>query len=125
MGCRIGIRPKRLDLDIKSSLIDYILYRDYRITVYNSKEELDNYNTEPYSRWASGWKGYGFDEKFIKHTLFPYLVKKGEVLTSYWANISNIKCDYPVNIPCPVRTDIEFCKIYGNRFINMHTKQLI
>ena len=125
LASSIGIRPKRLDLDIKSSLIDYILYRDYRLTVYNSKEELDGYNTEPYSSWASGWKGYGFDEKFLKHTLFPYLVKKGEVLTSYWVDISNIKCDYPVDIACPVKTDIGFCKIYGNRFINMHTKQLI
>ena len=55
----------------------------------------------------------------------PYLVKKGEVLTSYWRDISNIKCDYPVDIPCPIKTDIEFCKIYGNRFIDMRTKQLI
>ena len=24
---------------------------------------------------------YGFDEKFFKHTLFPYIVEKGEVIS--------------------------------------------
>ena len=88
-GSSIGMRPKLIDISIKDTIINYILYRISRYTSKNPSEEYDDANTQLYNKprgnciygWGGIWTSYGFDEKLFKHTIFPYFIKKGEVLS--------------------------------------------
>ena len=80
----IGIYPKLLKINIKTLIINFILYNIFRSkSEYPNKifdyEEDTYFNKKIYDKeysWGGFWTIYGFDEKFFKHTLFPYIVEK-------------------------------------------------
>lgn len=121
IGSSIAIRPKLLDVNIKDTIINYTLYRISRYTSNKPCEEFDFANTEKYNNpvgdhiygWGGYWTMYGFDEKFWKHTIFPYLIKKGEVLT--WIGHHNNVKSCNDNHPCKI--DYNFTSSYNNIFV--------
>jgi hypothetical protein len=124
LGSMIAFRPKKMDIKIKDTIVNYILYRKYRCTTNNPSEEFDDKNTGRFNRpignhtcgWGGIWTMYGFDEKFFKHTILPYLVKKGQVLS--WADncINTFVKDNETNIYNPFMIDYNFVKSYNNQF---------
>jgi len=121
VGSCICIRPKLLDINIKDIMCNYILYRINRYSASKPYEEFDDKNTEKYNKpigdhiygWGGYWTMYGFDEKFWKHTIFPYLVKKGQVLSWIQKNHNLSLC---TNSDNPYIIDYNFVKSYNNVF---------
>jgi hypothetical protein len=123
IGSSIAIRPKSLDINIKNIIINYILYRINRYISIKPWEEFDNQNTEKYNKpigghiygWGGYWTMYGFDEKIWKHTIFPYLVKKSQVLS--WTNKDNIKNILSLSDNNhPSKIDYNFITLHNNEF---------
>lgn len=120
LGSRIGFRPKNTELNIVNIIINYILHRISRYSSCNPHEEFDNVNTERFNKpirnhiygWGGLWTMYGFDEKFWKHTLFPYFVKRGEVMT--WDPHNTEEKINIINNYNPVIIDYNFIKKYNN-----------
>ena len=122
--CQAGtlvVRPKKINISIKNTIINYILYRVDRIKSNKPWEEYDDKNTELYNKpigdhlygWGGNWTMYGFDEKIWKHTLFPYFVKRGEVFTRACHNFDQLILDLPPD-HC-IMIDYNFIKQYGNK----------
>lgn len=123
IGSSIAISPKSLDINIKNIIINYILYRINRYISIKPWEEFDNQNTEKYNKpigghiygWGGYWTMYGFDEKIWKHTIFPYLVKKSQVLS--WTNKDNIKNILSLSDNNhPSKIDYNFITLHNNEF---------
>jgi len=121
-GGIIGMRPKLINLNLKDTMINYILYKKERLNSAHPNLENDTdletiYNM-PIGNHIYGWGGhwcmYGFDEKMWKHIFYPYFVKRGEVV-SFISNTPNTinKLD---NVH-PSKIDYNYCKLYNNEFI--------
>ena len=123
-ACSLFMRPKKLDINMKQLIINYIHYRKYRTTTAKPSEEFDDKNTYKYNTpigsllYGPGgdWTVYGFDEKILKHTLFPYLVQKGEVLSFMHFNknvIEQLESSHSIVI------DYNFCNEFNNEFVEL------
>ncbi len=118
-GCIIATKPQNIDLDFKEISIKYIIYRMIRSTTDFPHLEHDSDLTSIYNKpidkhiygWGGHWNMYGFDERIWKHILFPYFVKKSEVLS--WAK--NINKNLFYLHPCSI--DYKYCTKYNNEFI--------
>jgi hypothetical protein len=101
----------------------YILYRQFRYKTSKPSEEFDNKDTSKYNRpigdhiygWGGYWTMYGFDEKVWKHTIFPYLAKKSQVLT--WVTEENIRRFKNYDETNPTLIDYKFTSFYNNAFV--------
>jgi hypothetical protein len=125
LGSLLAFRPKKNDFQIKDTIIQYILYRIERTKTMKPSEDFDDKNTDKYNKpidqhiygWGGYWTMYGFDEKYLKHTVFPYLVRKGEVISFLCNRLEEIKKiaeDYPNH---PSAIDYNFVKLYDNEFL--------
>jgi len=125
LGSMIAMRPKQLDICIKDIMIQYILYRRFRSKSEKPWEEFTDKDTERFNKpignhvngWGGIWSMYGFDEKLFKHTIFPHLVKKGEVISwipnEHEIIVNSCKPTYPYII------DYNFIKQYNNESVKM------
>jgi hypothetical protein len=119
LGGVIGFRPKNNDLNFKSVIINYIIYRMLRSkTDYpnlDKDSDLQTIYNKPVNDHIYGFGGhwfmYGFDEKIWKHIFFPHFVKLGKVLSWSSSNKYNFFHKHPASI------DYNFCKFYNNEFI--------
>ena len=123
LGSCIAMRPKLLDINIKTIIINYILYRHFRYRTSKPSEEFDHKDTSKYNRpvgdhiygWGGYWTMYGFDEKVWKHTIFPYLVKKSQVLT--WVTEENMRKFKNYDDTNSTLIDYKFTSFYNNAFV--------
>lgn len=85
------IRPKLFNLDISSLMAAFIRYRmDISRTnnpnFYGEKDTTTICN-KPLGKhiygWGNHWFMYGFDERFLKHVIFYYIVRKGGMVSTY------------------------------------------
>jgi hypothetical protein len=85
------VRPRQLGLsDIGTLISAYVALRMERVESENPRSQLaDDEPATPYNRpfkrhkfgWANHWYQYCFDERFLKHVIFPYVVKRGFLCT--------------------------------------------
>lgn len=124
LGSSIAIRPKLLDINIKKIIISYIIYKNFRYKTVKPSEEFDYANTSKYNRpigehiygWGGYWTMYGFDEKIWKHIIFPYLVKKSQVLT--WLTQDNLNSLKKINDNSnSTLIDYKFTFFHKNAFV--------
>jgi len=126
LGSMNAMRPNKLDINIKETIVNYILYRQYRTTTEKPCEEFDDRNTERFNKpvfdhyygWGGHWTMYGFDEKFLKHTIFPYLVQRGEVLS--WTLSLHDEMIQTKSSNEPYIIDYHFVKSYDNAYANIY-----
>ena len=125
-GGIIGFRPRMSGVCIKDAMINYMAHRKERATSgrfpnRESDEHPDTLYNMPIGSHRYGWGGhwymYGFDEKLLKHVVFPHFVKLGQVETWVRYDVELVKT-LPEQHPC--RLDYEFCSQYkGNEYRNM------
>jgi hypothetical protein len=85
------IRPKLFDVDISSLMTAFIRYRMAILKTENPNFYSENDKTticnQPIGKHIYGWGNhrymYGFDERFLKHVIFYYIVRKGGMVTLY------------------------------------------
>jgi hypothetical protein len=83
------VRPKLLGLkNIKEIMSSFITYRIQapKPNFYgdNDKENICNKSHGKHNYgWGNNWLMYGFDERFLKHVIFYYVVEKGGMLSLY------------------------------------------
>ena len=89
LGQRHLVRPKLLGLkNIKDIMSEFIRYRINapKPNLYgdNDKENVCNksYGQHIYG-WGNNWLMYCFDERFLKHVIFYYIVQKGGMVSLY------------------------------------------
>jgi len=119
LGGVIGFRPKNNDVNFKSVIINYIIYRMLRSKTDYPNLDKDSDLQTIYNKplidhiygFGGHWFSYGFDEKIWKHIFFPHFVKSGKVLS--WSS-SNKYIFYDKH---PLSIDYNFCKSYNNKFI--------
>lgn len=123
----MACRPKQSDVSIVDLMLQYILYRIMRAnteTIQNPWEEYNHTNTERFCRpigdhfygWGGHWAMYGFDERVMKHVIFPYFAQRGQVSTWIYEPISvysQLPDDHPVKI------DFLYSSSLHNEFIDM------
>lgn len=122
-GSMLAIRPKQLDISMHDTMVNYIAYRKYRSSTARPTEEYNNRNTDRFNKpigshrhgWGGIWTMYGFDEKLLKHTLFPHLVQKGEVLS--WVAPS-MRVLQESRGDEPYMVDYQFTNMYDNEFVD-------
>ena len=135
LGSRIGFRPKLQPEPITKLMTAYCIHRDDRLKTSRPTEDFDDdsidtsvYNGKVYDitwtsgeyplqyfGWGANWKDYGADEKFLKHVLFPYFVKRGEMHTIHNSPIQH----YSPSSKCidAFKIDLAFCRQFsGNTF---------
>jgi hypothetical protein len=120
LGSTIAFRPRQLDINIKNTIINYILYRKNRMNANKPWEEFDDKNTERFNKpigshtcgWGGIWTMYGFDEKIFKHAIFPYLVQRGEILS--WAYNYHNTYLTTASHDDPYLIDCNFTQSYNN-----------
>jgi hypothetical protein len=119
IGCMNGMRPKKSGISIKKCMIDYILWRINRVnTSAKPWEEFDDHDTSRFSApirnhkygWGGWWTVYGFDERFLKHVIFPYFARRGEVFTWTHEDPNDLEKLPGEN---PVKIDYDFCLSCG------------
>jgi hypothetical protein len=125
LGSSIAMRPKLFKhqliphITVKRTMVNYILHRIRRIQLSKAPwEEKDGYNTRRFNKpigahtygWGNYWTMYGFDEKFFKHTLFPYFIERGRVQT--WTSYGNLENMLPPNNPFVM--DINYTRAFDN-----------
>ena len=85
------IRPKLFNLNIADIMASFIRYRMdvSKSSTPNLYGELDKENicnksiSKHIYGWGNHWFMYGFDERFLKHVIFYYIVEKGGIVTLY------------------------------------------
>lgn len=82
----VCFRPSLLQLPIHRLIMQYIAYRKSIATTDKPWYYPGMTEQTPYTRsygldhmygWGNYWYGYGFDERFLKHIIYPYSVRKG------------------------------------------------
>jgi hypothetical protein len=58
--------------------------------------------------WGSTWYEYGFDERFLKHVIYPHVVAQGQLLTvatpaelaRFPLDVQHVQRAHPANTLC-------------------------
>jgi hypothetical protein len=95
------IRPKLFNLNIEHIMAAFIRYRMdvSKSSTPNLYGDEDNICNNPIGNhiygWGNHWFMYGFDERFLKHVIFYYIVEKGGMISLYNNNqIENHPAEY-------------------------------
>ena len=97
------IRPKLFNLNMEHIMVAFIRYRmdvskSSTPNLYGDedKENICNKSIDKHTYgWGNHWFMYGFDERFLKHVIFYYIVEKGGMITLYNNNqIKNYPTEY-------------------------------
>jgi hypothetical protein len=97
------IRPKLFNLNIANIMAAFIRYRMNvsKSSTPNFYSDIDEENIcnklfdKHIYGWGNHWFMYGFDERFLKHVIFYYIVEKGGMITLYNNNqIENYPAEY-------------------------------
>ncbi len=121
VGSRVMSRPSMFDFDITAAMRGFMAYRRSfaqasRPWAYAHSEQFSVYNQPVGAHiygWGSHWYMYGFDERFLKHTLYYHFAKKGHVQT--WApSIAPSKTDREGF------RDLEYVQRHGNSTVYPH-----
>jgi hypothetical protein len=97
------IRPKLFNLNIEHIMTAFIRYRmdvskSSTPNLYGD-EDKENICNKPIDKhiygWGNHWFMYGFDERFLKHVIFYYIIEKGGMITLHNNNqIENHPAEY-------------------------------
>jgi hypothetical protein len=125
LASMIAIRTSKLDVNMKNIIVNYILYRNFRLKTTKPWEEFDDRNTSRFNKpvlihdygWGGIWTMYGFDEKLFKHTLFPYLIQKGEVLSWCKGDFNHLKNS--VSSDNPFIIDLDLTLHFKNEIVSI------
>ena len=123
LGGIVGFRPGMSGLCMRDVMVEFIAHRQQRVMAgrfpnRETDEDRDTrYNTPVHSHhygWGGHWFMYGFDERMLKHTLFPHFGMRGELQT--WVHYDvNVVRSLSIHHPC--RLDYEFCTQFeGNEY---------
>lgn len=107
LGSRVAARPAQMtEIDIKQIMINYICYNNEYL------KKIFTYNTS-YNQHGFIWSKYGADERFWKHTLFPYFASKGKVQS--WLHFNKMHANKSEWL-----ADFELLDLYaGNTYIQL------
>jgi hypothetical protein len=88
LGQRHFVRPRLLGLnDIKEIMGAFITYRSRMSNQFYGEKDRENVCNKPYEKHIYGWGNhylmYCFDERFLKHVIFYYIVEKGGMVSLY------------------------------------------
>ncbi len=123
LGSMVALRPKQSDICVREVMVNYMVYRKHRASVgQHPNREFDTdigtqYNEQIGAHiygWGGHWFMYGFDERMLKHTLFPHFAKQGQMQT--WAEFDVTRLPELAQYhPCAL--DFEFCRQFeGNEY---------
>ncbi len=123
LGGIVGFRPGMSAFCMRDVMVNFMAHRRQRITAgkfphRETDEDRDTRYNAPIGSHTFGWGGhffmYGFDEKMLKHTLFPYFAMRGELQTWVHYDVGAVR-SLSAHHPC--RLDYEFCTQFeGNEF---------
>jgi hypothetical protein len=122
-GGIVGFRPRMSHICMRDVVVNYMAHRKQRVTSgrfpnRESDDDPDTLYNVPIGGHRYGWGGhwymYGFDEKLLKHVVFPHFVRLGQVETWVRYDATVLKT-LPAYHPC--RLDYEFCSQFeGNEY---------
>jgi len=121
----IIFRPSVLQIPFKRLLLQFIAYRKSVFASdapwqYPGQVEPTLY-TAPSGHmhlfgWGNHWYNYNFDERVLKHVVYPYVIRKGVLQTTVFA-------PWKEDDPIEMKRDIEYVKSNpANEILELFTK---
>lgn len=122
----LGFRPALLDLPIRDCILRYIAYRKAMAVTDRPWEYPGMTEPSPYTGptpgtshiwgWGNHWYIYGWDERVLKHIVFPRAVRKGILQSWHIRPYETYLVIHPA-----INKDIFYTKSFpGNEYVRIH-----